>query len=247
MDRNQTRTRILEVGQLVKLALIRRGIADAEREPVLKYGRGVAKARRSPFWSEEGGYKYIDDVEDHLRRLFHCLDLLDPRPGSSIFEIGPGSCYFLFLCRELRGCRVSGIDWIEDEIADTKKALRMPFHDLQKYAFGLFRHHFGLENVVRHQVVKGNQPIAFGSRHDAVVATHAMFNRAWREDKYRYWLRDCYHHLEPGGKLMIALNKVHPEALAALPCLRALHALKGNERLNLLSREEIGQVLMNES
>jgi len=249
MDTNQVRAKIVEVSQLVRKALIERGIAADEREPEYKYkyGGGVAKARRSPYWSEEGGYKYIDDVEEHLRRLFQCFDLLNPPPGGAIFEIGPGSCYFLFLCRELRGCRVAGVDWAKDDAADSKKALRMPFHELQKYAFGLFRKHFGLEAVVRHQVVKGNQPVAFGGCYDAIVATHAMFNRAWREDKYRYWLRDCYQHLQPEGKLMIALNKVHPEALEALPCLRPLHALKGNERLNLLTREEIGQILRDET
>jgi SAM-dependent methyltransferase len=246
MDREQVRARIIEVARRVKQVLVKRGIAADEQEPKYK-GRGVRKPRRNPFWSEEGRYKYIDDVDVQLQRLFQCFDLLNPRRESSVFEIGPGSCYLLFMCRELGGCRVAGIDWIENEAADSNRAFRMPFHGLQKYAFGLFRKEFGLEGAIRHQVVKGNQPIVFDGCYDAIIANHAMFNRAWRESKYRFWLRDCYEHLKPGGKFMIALNKVRPDALAALPCLRPLHAREGNEKLNLLSREEIGEVLMMES
>jgi hypothetical protein len=246
MDDNQARTRIIEVGQLVKKALVARGVRAEEKESSYKISGGVARLRSNPFWSEEAGFKYIDDVDSHLRRLVQCFELLNPRPGSSVFEIGPGSCYFLFMCRELRGCRVAGVDWIEDEAADRKKALRMPYHDLQKHAFRLFREHFGLDDVVQHQVVKGLQPIDFGGRYDAIVATSAMFNRGWGEESYRFWLRDCHQHLEPEGRLMIALNKVRPDALAALPGLRPECPPPGNEKLTIIARAAIGQILNGE-
>jgi transposase len=91
----------------VKKGLIERGVGAAATEPDYKYVGGEVKPRRSPFWSRKRGFKYIDDVEDHLRRLFRSFEILDPRPGSSVFEIGPGNCYFRFMCRELRGCRVA--------------------------------------------------------------------------------------------------------------------------------------------
>jgi SAM-dependent methyltransferase len=243
MDAQQVRARIMEVGQLVKAALIERGLSDEDVKRAYKLVDGKPQPRPSPFWSQERGYKYIDDVNGHLRRLGRAFDQLDPRPASAVFEIGPGSCYFLFLCQQLRGCRVAGVDWIADEAAADKKARRMPFHELQQFAFGLFRHHLGLADAVKHQVVKAHQPIAFGGQHDAIVATRAMFNHGWREDEYRFWLKDCHEHLRPEGKLMIALSKVHPEALAVLPFLRPVHSPGKGKKLNILCREEIGRVL----
>jgi len=243
MDRDQVRLKLIEVAQTVKHALVERGIAPEEKDSGYKRGGGVVRRRDSPFWSEERGYKYIDDVEDHLTRLFECFDLLDPPPGSSVFEIGPGNCYFLVMCRELRGCRVAGVDWKRDDAHNNKKALLLPYHELKKYAFHLFRKLFGLEEAVEHQIVQARQPVAFGGPHDAIVATRAMFNHRWGEGDYRYWLRECYQHLRPEGRLMVHFNKVDPEILAALPFLRPAQARSSNEKLSLIRRTEIGQVL----
>jgi hypothetical protein len=243
MDRNQVRSRIIEVAHAVKKALVERGIASEEKDSGYKRGGKAGQRRNSPFWSEEAGYKYIDDVEAHLSRLFQCFDLLDPRPGSSVFEIGPGNCYFLVMCRDLRRCRVAGVDWKQDDTPGNKKAILLPYHDLKKYAFRLFREHFGLEEAVRHQVVQGNQPVTFGGSYDAIVATRAMFNHGWGEGEYRYWLRDCYRHLEPEGKLLVHFNKVDPEHLADLPFLRPAQVPSSNEKLSLIGRIEIGRVL----
>ena len=235
MDSSQVRARIIEVGQLVKQALIERGVGAAETEPDYKYVGGEVKPRRSPFWSRKRGFKYIDDAEDHLRRLFRGFKVLDPRPGSSVFEIGPGNCYFLFMCRELRGCRVAGVDIKRDDGPDPDK--------LAKYAYHLFREHFRLEEVVKHQVVEKEQPIDFGGRYDAIVATRAVFNRGWREIEYRFWLNDCYQHLQPQGRLLFYFNKVDPEPLAALPLLRPPAPADGVKKLRMLSREAIGRAL----
>src|ERR1700738_1009856 len=101
MDRNQVRARIIEVAQTIKKVLLETGFGPEDKDQGYKIKDGVATPRTDPFWSRERGFKYIDDVEEHVRRFFQCLDLLNPREGSSIFEIGPGNCYFLFMCREL--------------------------------------------------------------------------------------------------------------------------------------------------
>src|SRR6516164_3672848 len=108
MDRNQVRARIIEVAGAVKEKLIERGWSPPEQEQGLKKKR-AGPARTDPFWSPDRGYKYIDDVEDHIGRFFQCLDLLTPQ-GGSVLEIGPGNCYFLFMCRELCGCRPGGVE-----------------------------------------------------------------------------------------------------------------------------------------
>ena len=243
MDRSQIRARIIEVAQAVKQKLIERGVSADEAEQSYDYRDGVATRRHSAFWSQEQGYKYIDDVEEHLRRFFQCLDLLNPHEGSAVFEIGPGNCYFLFMCRELCGCRVAGVEWKEGVLPGKKKAKTMPFHDLKMYAYQLFREQFGLEEVIRHQIVEAYQPVAFGGRYDAIVATRAMFNCHWGEGEYRYWLRDCHDHLQPGGRLMVHFNKIDPDSLAALPFLLPEHPLPGNEKLNIISREALGQLV----
>ena len=243
MDRNQVRGRIIEAAHTIKQKLSERGVRPDEAEQSYDYHDGVATLRHSAFWSREQGYKYIDDIEEHLRRFFQCLDLLNPRQGDSVFEIGPGNCYFLFMCRELCGCRVAGVEWKEGAMPGKKKAKTMPFHDLKMYAYQLFRDQFGLEDVVRHQIVTAYQAVAFDGRHDAIVATRAMFNCHWGEGEYRYWLRDCHEHLAPGGRLMVHFNKIDPESLAALPFLLPDRPLPGNEKLTIVSREALGQHL----
>jgi hypothetical protein len=247
MDNNEVRAKIIEIGQLVKQTLVDRKLSpeDWGLRPWDMNWEG--KGGRSPFWSPKRGFKYIDDVEDHLRRVFKAFNLLDPLPGSSVFEIGPGSCYFLVLCQELRGCVVAGVDWIEHDTADIDQDLRMPYHELQKYAFGLFRKYFGLESAVRHQVVKAREPIDFGGCHDAIVATRAMFNRGWAEDDYRYWLNDCYRHLNTAGRLMVHLNDIEAEPLAVFPFLRPPAGAEGGKKLSVIPREVIGRALTDQA
>jgi SAM-dependent methyltransferase len=243
MDRSQARARIIEVGQLVKQALIARGVDAADEQAEYKYVDGVKKLRRSPFWSRKRGYKYIDDVDDHLRRLVHSFEILDPKPGSSVFEIGPGNCYFLFLCRELRGCRVAGVDIKQEGLPASQKSDKNPSWELSKYAYQHFRKHFGLEDVITHQVICGNQPIDFGGHYDAIVATRAVFNRGWGEAEYRFWLRDCHEHLRPEGRLLFYFNKVAPEHLASFPLLRPAQPTSDVRKLSMISREAMGQFL----
>ena len=243
MERRQVRIRILEVAQAVKTALVARGVAADEVEPEYKLVGGAVKRRGAPFWSPKGGFKYIDDVKHHLRRLFRCFDALDPREGSSVFEIGPGSCYFLFMCRELRGCRVAGVDWKWDDTQGFGTVKRMPYHNIQQDAFQQFREHFGMEDLIRHQVVEAYRPIDFGGSYDGIVATRAMFNQGWGQSEYRFWLRDCYQHLRPGGQLLVHFNEVSEEALEALPFLRPPDQSERVKKLNLLSRDAVGRVL----
>jgi hypothetical protein len=211
MDRSQVWERIVEVGQIVKKTLVDQGISAK--------GKGR-------------GYKYIDDGKSHIRRLFLSFDLLSPEEGSSVFEIGPGNCYFLFMCRELRGCRVAGVD-----------KLTGPHNGQGKNAFRLFREHFGLEGAIRHHVVEGHKPIDFGGHYDSIVTTGATFNRGWGEGEHRFWLHDCYDHLRPGGKLVVHFNTVDPAALAALPLLRPLQARDRVKKLAVLAREALGLAL----
>jgi len=211
MDKNQVQEKIIAAAQAVKDQLIAQDVP--------------AKGRVE-------GYKYIDDVRSNLRRLFLCFDLLDPREGSSVFEIGPGNCYFLVMCRELRGCRVAGVD---------RKPV--PIKGQGQLAFRLFRKHFGLEDVIKPQTVAGSQSIEFGGCYDAIVATRAHFNQDWDEADYRYWLRDCYEHLLPGAKLLVHFHRIEPDITAVLPLFEPVHAIKAAKKISLVSSEAIGQVL----
>jgi hypothetical protein len=215
LDKHQVQEKIIEAAQVVKNQLIEQGVA--------------AKGRVE-------GYKYIDDVRSNLRRLFLCFDLLDPHKGSSVFEIGPGNCYFLVMCRELRGCRVAGVD--------RKPAL---INGQGQLAFRLFREHFGLDDWIRAQTVEGSRPIDFAGSYDAIVATRAHFNQGWGKADYRYWLHDCYHHLLPGGKLMVHFHRIESEIIAAFPLLEPVYAIKAAKKLSVVSREAIGHVLGNQT
>jgi hypothetical protein len=240
MERDHVRARILEVTEAIKTALTE---TELGRNPS-QAKSSIDPAHRGPFWTEERGHKYIDDVEHHLRRLFRAFDLLNPERGSSVFEIGPGNCYFLFMCRDLRGCQTAGVDWIDDARAVDGNDLEKPYRELAQYAHRLFRQHLGLNDVIRHQVVRAYEPIDFGGQHDYVVATRAAFNRDWGPEEHRFWLTDCCQHLRPGGKLIVALNKIRPDSLAAWPFLRPREPQAGFKKLSIVARETIGQALM---
>jgi hypothetical protein len=135
------------------------------------------------------------------------------------------------------------VDIKQEGLVGSEKPGKNPSRELSKYAYHLFREHFGLEEAIKHQVIEGNQPIHFGGQFDAIVATRAVFNRGWGEQEYRFWLRDCYQHLRPGGRLMFYFNKVTPEHLALFPFLRPAQPTAEVKKLSMISREAIGQFL----
>ena len=241
MNRNQVRARLIEAAGAIKGKLDDRRLQAADK--VAEEKVTGAKKRHGRFWIEGRGFKYVDDVEEHLNRLFRSFDMLDPQEGSSVFDIGPGNCYLLFMCRELRGCRVAGVDWKLEEGPAAVNTEEKPLRELGLYAQGLFRRQLGMEDVVRHQVVREFEPVAFAGRYDAIVATHTAFNLGWGENAYRYWLRDCYEHLNPDGRLMIALNKFKPAVVAAFPFLLPLEPTPGFKKLTLISRGTLGAAL----
>jgi hypothetical protein len=260
MNRNEVKARLAEAAAAIKGELDARrleaaaaikGQQDARRlkaaEKVAAGRITGAKRRRGRFWVEERGFKYVDDVEDHLRRLFRAFDTLDPPQGSSVFEIGPGNCYLLFMCREMQGCRVAGVDWKLAEGPAAVNTAEKPLWELGLYAQGLFRRQLGMEEAVRHQVVREFEPVDFRGRYDAIVATHTAFNVGWGVDAYRYWLRDSYEHLNPDGRLMVAINEIQPAVLAALPLLRPPQPTRRFRKLTLLTREAIGRMLAEKS
>jgi hypothetical protein len=147
------------------------------------------------------------------------------------------------MCCELRGCRPAGIDIKPDEWLHEAKPAKNACRELSKFAYQLFREHFGLEKMIKHQVVQRLSPINFGGRYDYIVATRAVFNRGWREEEHRFWLQDCYEHLQPDGRLMVYFNKVDTASLSAWPFLRPAQPPGGVKKLSIISREEIGQAL----
>jgi hypothetical protein len=137
---------------------------------------------------------------------------------------------------------VAGVDIKNHDGSVSEDPGKNPSRELSKHAYRLFREHFGLEDVIKHQVVAPYQPIAFGGQYDAIVATRGVFNQGWREAEYRFWLTDCLQHLRPEGQLMVHFNKVDQESLAALPLLRPSEGAGPVRKLNIISRETLSQV-----
>jgi hypothetical protein len=238
MNRNEVKARLAAAAAAIKGELDDRRLEAAEKVAAERVTG--AKKRRGRFWVEERGFKYVDDVEDHLRRLFRAFDTLDPPEGSSVFEIGPGNCYLLSMCREMRGCRVAGVDWKLAEGPVAVNTAEKPLRELGLYAQGLFRRQLGMEEAVRHQVVREFEPVDFRGRYDAIVATHTAFNLGWGVDAYRYWLKDCYEHLNPEGHLLIALNKVKAAVVDVFPFLLPPEPTPNFKKLTLVSRATLG-------
>ncbi len=238
MKRNEVWARLVETATVIGKQLDDRRPEAAQTAAA--EGAAATKKGRGRFWLEGRGFKYVDDVEDHLHRLFRGFDMLDPPEGSSVFEIGPGNCYLLYMCREMRGCRVAGVDWKLEESPAAVKAVDKPLRNLGLYIQGLFRRQLGMEEVVRHQVVRAFEPIDFRGRYDAIVATHTAFNVSWGVDAFRYWFKDCYEHLNPCGRLMIALNKARPAVVDVFPFLLPPEPTPGFKKLTLISRDTLG-------
>ena len=65
-----------------------------------------------PDWqTTDSPLKYVDwALEDTINKSFLLAEYLSPKPGSVIYELGPGTGYLMYILREIYGCRVFGCD-----------------------------------------------------------------------------------------------------------------------------------------
>ena len=114
-----------------------------------------------------------------------------PRP-LHILDVGSGAGYFLFVCKVL-GHSGFGLD--------------LPEPKLYEEMFQLF----GLKRAM-HRVEKFQPLPETGRKYDFVTAFQIVFNeldkpQPWGAAEWDYFLNDAGHHLLPGGRIYLSLNR----------------------------------------
>ncbi len=129
--------------------------------------------------------KFIKLYKNLIQRDLDLLKLINPK--GEIYEIGPGACYFLYLCRNINGCKINGID-------------------LESPIFRIVRKNLNIDNINETRVTAFRK-IPFVGQYDFIVTFLTMFNSGWGKDAHKFWLSDCANHLNEKGKIIIHFNK----------------------------------------
>jgi SAM-dependent methyltransferase len=137
---------------------------------------------------DNGPFKFIKYPMRHIQRCMDYYNLLKPKRGS-LFNIGVGVGYFDYICKQLGGCVVSGIDIMLDDLLIYKKMRLI------------------LKIPVREFRVNIMTKIDFGGTYDYITSTLPTFNNDWSLEGHLFFLHDCFQHLNDGGKIFIAYNK----------------------------------------
>lgn len=138
-------------------------------------------------------HKYVRQPAKWYKGICQWLNNHPIKPGSRVFEIGPGSGWLLYVLRAQYGCDVSGVD------------RQFPF-------FSTCRELLGLEDKIAAEFIQAQQPIrALDGLYDYIIVTNAVFDlcghtRTWRMDDYNYWFYNMVDHLESGGQLLAVWN-----------------------------------------
>lgn len=134
--------------------------------------------------------KYIVNPRVHIDICDKLLKLLNPK--GKILDVGCGNGYLLYLCRELYGCEVTGLDRCDRDDARTKI-----YTELTKRLN---------INVIKH-TIKPLEAMPIFEKYDLITATMTMFNNNWSVNQHKFWINDCQSHLVNGGKIILLTNK----------------------------------------
>jgi len=139
---------------------------------------------------QEEPYKFIRDYERHTGRCQDIFNHLCLPKSSSVFEIGPGCCYFLYICRD-HGCHIDAIDRLD--YIETYQGARTAL---------------GMEEVVRHQMLKPFDKVKFLQKYDLIICTLPVAFRkpiVWTFQAHMCFLRQVCDHLNEKGRLVLQL------------------------------------------
>jgi SAM-dependent methyltransferase len=186
----------LRLRQRLDALRIRRGIdRRAFHELRERYRAEHPEAYDSKYWSLD------QQLRKNVRRA--CRLRLDrPRPSLRVLDLGTGFGYFPLVCRHY-GHRALGTD------LDDWAGLHL-YRDVTAL--------LGVERVVT-PILGGRPLVPIGGRFDLVTGFACLFDRPpgrrpWGAAEWECFVEDlAAHHLEPGGRLLLMLNRGRDGAL----------------------------------
>jgi hypothetical protein len=128
--------------------------------------------------------KFLKNYHNNINRSVEYFNITNFQ--GSIFEIGPGSCYFLYLCKQINKCSVSGVDLESPIFKICQKNLSI---DIKEYSVCAFK------------------TIPFEKKHNYIVSFLTMFNSGWGISAHKFWLEDCLNYLKDEGEIILHFNK----------------------------------------
>ena len=132
----------------------------------------------------EEPYKFVREFDHHMSRYQKIFDYLCLPKNSSVFEMGPGCCYFLYLCRN-HGYHVDAIDILN-------------FQEVYQGA----RTALGMEKVVKHQRLAPFEKVKFLRKYDLIICTLPPWFRhqPWTQTAHMDFLEQVHDHLKRKGR-----------------------------------------------
>lgn len=170
-------------------------IEDLYATLIARLDKAVFAERLRPFWDPFAGSgmaKYLNlDVWLRETILRYLLVAPDGSPTGRVVDLGSGTGYFLWVCREL-GHEILGIDLAGE-----------PLYDTCIDVLGVPRNQFRIEPE--------RSLCDLGSDVVLITAFMACFDRyedgtPWDTTAWSFFLSDTREHLEPGGRLAMKFN-----------------------------------------
>lgn len=153
-----------------------------------------------PHWQHpaDSPLKYVDwALHDTISKSLILAQWLNPPLHSSVFEIGPGTGYLMYILKELWGCEVHGCD-----TANT------PLYHAMWERLGLDR------SVKTEHICPFHNILSLNRRYDYLVATQISWMDKWSSKALNSFLADCAGHVD---KLVLFPN---PGAFCGEPLLK---------------------------
>ena len=137
-----------------------------------------------------GWKKYLKDPNLWIAKNTAWLELIDPQPGDSLYDIGAGCGFFMYLARELRGCRITGCD------VDIT---------VQK-VFAIMKLALGVYDEVDEGCVTPWKPLPCQGRYDWITSLAIAFSGGWQVEEHRWFLRAVGEQLADGGSALLIFS-----------------------------------------
>ena len=143
-----------------------------------------------PEWKQsDSPLKYVSwAMEETILKSANLAKVLNMEAGQSVFEIGPGAGYLLYILQEDYGVWGYGCD-VED------RPLYKDMHEA-----------LGIGNVQDERIYPSAEIWTMNSLYDVIVATQISAMDEWNQEDVDYFIRQCKGSLNHYGRVVLFPN-----------------------------------------